>query len=156
MICVMGSRGFIFIQWEEILAVCNEAKLTSRYLQSWCIILSRVLIFSKKIKIPLTAPISTLFPNQMAFRDPALVLAGRCLFQHGQHLKDVSDNLFSDIIPFRPHLLFMLLLSFTCCFSAKKGTRSNETTRFLFVSRPRRWYVLCLVSPLAPNHSWTC
>lgn len=55
-----------------------------------------------------------IFFNQMAFWDPSVIRATRSLFQHGQHLKDVSGNSFSGIIPFKPHTLS---LSFTCCLS---------------------------------------
>lgn len=110
-----------------------------------------------------------LFSNQMALWDPSVIRASRCLFQHGQHLKDVSANLF------RSRLAQFSLAAFqdtnpsqspssTCCLSTallkKKKWESipvpNLPTSFLSVSHPGRWYALCLVSPPAPNHSWKC
>lgn len=47
--------------------------------------------------------IKYVFISQMAFRDATNFCEGRHLFQHGQHLKDVSNHLFGDIRCFSPY-----------------------------------------------------
>lgn len=62
--------------------------------------------------------------SQMALRDATHFREGRHLFQHGQHLKDVSKRWFGDIP----------------CFSR------------LYLLHPTTRYVApCFISPLAPN-----
>lgn len=60
--------------------------------------------------------------------------------------------------------VFTKLLWFTCFLSTAlpRKTKKTQTQKlasskkaFIFlVYRPSRWYPLCLVSPLAPNHTW--
>lgn len=79
----------------------------------------------------------------MAFRDAAVFRDGGYLFQHGQHLKDVSDILFGGIFcPFK--------LVSSRVFSPQSPAALVQITP-IFILHLRRRFSPCFISPLAPN-----
>lgn len=101
------------------------------------------------------------FFHQMAFRDPSIIGASRCLRQHGQHLQDVSGRpvglILSEALPQPSRSCSHPPVAFQLLSLQKKLDHTpvpNCPPISSFARHTSRWYALCLVSLRDPNHSW--